>query len=153
MRTKVAQEHDIATTLALVEELLAELGGEGQEFMGIDRDRLQADIGRNLDSGRFLALLAMDESDTAVGVLTLSESFALYAGGEYGVIDEMYVRPQHRGRGVGRALVDEAVAIARQRRWFRLDVTSPGDQSNRRAVRFYAKLGFEFTGEKLRLLV
>jgi GNAT superfamily N-acetyltransferase len=164
MTIEVAQERDTATVLALVEELLAELGEEGQEFTGIDRDKLQADIPKNLASGRFLALLARDESGTAIGVLTLSESFALYAGGEYGVIDEMYVRPEYRGQGIGQALVEAAIALARERRWFRLDVTgpegdapgqTPGDPPRRDdpAVHFYEKLGFEFTGPKLRLLV
>jgi hypothetical protein len=34
--------------LALVEELLAELGEEAQEFAGIDRCRLQADLAANI---------------------------------------------------------------------------------------------------------
>jgi GNAT superfamily N-acetyltransferase len=153
VKIEPAQEHETAAVLALVQDLLAELGGEGHEFAGIDCDKLQMDIRRNLGSGRFLALLAKDESGTAIGVLTLSDSFALYAGGEYGVIDEMYVRPDWRGQGVGRALVDEAVAVARERRWFRLDVTGPQDEPDERAVRFYQGLGFEFTGPKLRRLL
>jgi GNAT superfamily N-acetyltransferase len=162
MKIEPAQDHEIPTVLALVEELLAELGEEGQEFAGIDRDKLAVDLQKNLGSGRFLALLARDASGTAIGVLTLSESFALYAGGEYGVIDEMYVHPEYRGQGVGRALVEAAAAIARNRGWFRLDVTGPesvrdpGSESNgpgAPVVRFYKKAGFEFTGAKLRLLI
>jgi GNAT superfamily N-acetyltransferase len=165
MQIEIAQEREIGTVLALIEELLAELGEEGQEFAGIDREKLHADIRRNMgfdggaepgsgsDSGRFLALLAKDESDAAIGVLTLSASFALYAGGEYGVIDEMYVRPEYRCRGVGRQLVDAAIAIAREKGWFRLDVTGPEDERGDRAVRFYETMGFEFSGPKLRLLV
>lgn len=170
MKIEPAQEHEIPTVLALVETLLAELGEEGQEFAEIDRDKLQADLQSNLASGRFLALLAKDESGAAIGILTLSVSFALYAGGEYGVIDEMYVRPEHRGRGVGRALIEAAVAIARQKRWFRLDVTGPEGEGGESGVRsdgpgdnylgptgavrrFYETAGFEFTGAKLRLLV
>lgn len=163
MTIEPAQDHELATVLALVEELLTELGEEGREFTGTDRDKLGSDLKRNLVTGRFLALLAKDASGAAIGVLTLSESFALYAGGEYGVIDEMYVRPQCRGEGIGLALVNEAVAIARARRWFRLDVTGPGGElgettlGTRRpggpAGRFYEKAGFEFTGMKLRLLI
>ena len=148
-----ANDRELPVILALIDELLAELGAEGRDSAMIDRDRLRADAARNLASGRFLALLARDQSDTAIGVLTLSRNFALYAGGEYGVIDEMYVRPAHRGQGVGRALLAEAVAIARRERWFRLDVTGPTDESDRRALAFYEKAGFEFTGRKLRLLL
>jgi GNAT superfamily N-acetyltransferase len=148
-----AQGHEMPLVLALVEELLAELGAEGQEFAGIDRDRLQAGLTGNLASGRFLALLAKDQSGSPIGVLTLSTTFALYAGGEYGVIDEMYVQPGCRGQGVGKALVGEAAAIARSRGWYRLDVTGPEDDSHEKAVGFYRKAGFESTGPKLRLLI
>lgn len=143
----------MTTVLALVEELLTELGEEGQEFAKTDRDKLQADLDNNLASGRFLALLARDESGPAMGVLTLSASFALYAGGEYGVIGEMYVQPGSRGQGIGRALLEEAVAIARERGWLRLDVTGPTDDPGRRVARFYEGLGFAFTGSKLRLIL
>ncbi len=112
----------------------------------------RTDVESNLDSGRFLALLAKDESSAAVGVLTLSVSFALYAGGDYGTIDEVYVRPGYRGVGIGGQLVEAAVAIARGKGWYRLDVTGPADQHDERAVRFYERLGFEFTGPRLRLL-
>ncbi len=59
----------------------------------------------------------------AVGILLLTQCFALYAGGEYGVIDEMYVRPEYRGQDIERQLLDEAVAVAQRRRWLRLDIT------------------------------
>lgn len=201
---RVAEVHDLGTVLSLVDELLAELGDEGREFSGVDRERLRADLERVTAEpeageatpdegplpgsgrpgwGRFVALLAEDSRGGPIGLLTLSTGFALYAGGEYGVIDEMYVRPGYRSQGVGRRLVEAAVAIARRRRWFRLDVTGPvgvgpvrggpvgaepmgaaggesvhcgpaGDpRGASRALRFYEGLGFEFTGPKLRLLV
>ena len=171
---------DTGTVLALIEALLAELGDEGQEFAQIDRVKLEGDLQQASLSGRFLALLARDASGTAIGVLTLSTSFAVYAGGEYGVIDEMYVAPEWRGGGVGGRLVEAAMRVAQERRWFRLDVTGPGGASDENgglaggagappapgattapcgavlpeaALRFYRRLGFEPTGQKLRLLI
>lgn len=157
LRIHQARGHEIPTVLALVEALLAELGGEGQEFALIDRDRLAHEITRGLsDDGsgscRFWALLAREESGTPLGVLTLTPSFAVCAGGEYGIVREMYMLPSRRGRGVGRALLGAAVGPARERRRLRLDVAGPAEESAR-AVRFYESLGFEFTGPKLRLLV
>lgn len=175
VHVQVAQPHEADTVLALIEALLAELGDEGQEFALLDREKLRDALTREvgagtdpaLGSGRFLALLATDESGTAIGVLTLSTSFAIYAGGEYGTIDEMYVTPEWRSRGVGRRLVEAAVGIAESRGWFRLDVTGPaapsaagapaGDApeppSSDRAVRFYRRLGFDDTGQKMRKII
>lgn len=159
-----AQAHEADTVLALIEALLTELGDEGQEFAQVDRDKLRERLEREMGSaaalgcdpapgrGRFLSLLARDEIGAPVGVLTLSTSFAVYAGGEYGVIDEMYVVPGRRSEGIGRSLVEAAVAIARERGWFRVDVTGPGAAADP-ALRFYRRLGFGPTGQKLRLLV
>jgi GNAT superfamily N-acetyltransferase len=104
--------------------LLAELGDEGKnstrstgklEETGAGDGSGSVPGATSPDSERFLALLARDESGTAVGVLTLSVSFAVYAGGEYGVIDEMYVVPEHRSQGIGRRLVEAAVDVAAER--------------------------------------
>ena len=153
MIVRRATEEDLPTVLELIGELLAELGEEGDEFAGTDAAKLQTDLAEGHRSERFLALLALGDHGAVLGVLTLSVSFAVYAGGEYGVIDEMYVRPEHRDRGVGGLLLEEAVRIARSRRWFRLDVTAPDASRHQRAREFYERAGFEFTGPKLRLLV
>jgi GNAT superfamily N-acetyltransferase len=162
---EIARPDEMDAVLTLIEELLTELGQEGQEFRQVDRAKLRADLERNVAStpeeareassysGRFLALLAKDRSGAAIGVLTLSTSFALYAGGEYGVIDEMYVRPESRGQGLGRGLITAALGIARERRWLRLDVTGPENAPDNRAIRFYEGMGFEYRGPKLRLPV
>lgn len=157
MKIHMADASQIGTVLTLIEELLAELGEEGEEFLGIDREKLERDIRRDLASnqawGRFIPLLAIDEDGAPIGVLTLFESFAIYAGGAYGVINEIYVRPEHRFQGVGTRLVEEAMIIARRRRWFRVDVTGPEKDAETPAVRFYERVGFEFVGRKLRRLV
>jgi GNAT superfamily N-acetyltransferase len=146
-----ARAGDISTVLALIGELLVELGPEGQEFARIDRDRLLSQAKDRLPTGKLTALLAWDDAGTAIGVLTLVESFALYAGGDYGTIAEMYVRPDHRDRSTGEALLAEAVAVARRKGWRHLDVTGPQDRSGGRALAFYEKAGFEFAGLRLRL--
>jgi GNAT superfamily N-acetyltransferase len=146
---EVAQPHEVYAILELIEELLMELEDEGVEIPWVNREKLHADIRRNLDTeaglregpGRLLAVLAKDPNGVAVGVLTLTQSFALYAGGEYGVIDEMYVRPEYRGRDIERQLLDEAVAIATRRRWFHLDITGREGDRGERAARFSRGLG------------
>ncbi len=87
---------EMGEALALVEALLAELGEEGHEYaqMTAANSRETSRAHRHPDDSW---LFWPGTSGTAIGVLTLSVSFAVYAGGEYGVIDEMYVRPEYAG--------------------------------------------------------
>jgi ribosomal protein S18 acetylase RimI-like enzyme len=153
MNIDAAQSHEVYAVLELVEELLIEVVEGGQELPWISREKLHADIRRNLEGGsgsrgapgRLVAILAKENNGVAVGVLLLTQCFAVYAGGEYGVIDELYVRPEYRGRDIERELVDEAVAISQRRGWVRLDVTGPeaGRDGGRgeRAAKFGQALG------------
>lgn len=149
----VAQENDGDAVLALVAELLQELGAEGREYVGSETRKVRADLTTHLASGSYVTLLARDNAGEAVGVITISQAFAIYAGGEYGVIDEMYVRPAHRGHGIGRQLLARAVELASERGWGRLSVTAPQGDIERIAARFYERHGFSQSGEKLQLLL
>jgi len=149
-----AMQSDLPEVLRLVERLLAELADETDEFAGLDRERTLSDLERERQANSFVALLARnDGGGAAIGVLTLTETFAIYAGGRYGVIDELYVEPAHRSAGIGRLLLEEAVAVARERGWRRLDVTAPPGAAWSRTVAFYEANGFVFTGPKLRRTV
>lgn len=139
---------DREVVLDLVERLLVELEEEPEEFAGIDRTRVLADLAGAGD--RVAAFLAL-ENGREIGVLTLTEHVAIYAGGRYGSIDELYVAPGHRSAGVGARLVAAAKAHGVARGWRRLDVTAPPGAAWERSVRFYEKLEFVFTGPKLRL--
>jgi len=149
-----AMQSDLPEVLRLVERLLAELADETDEFAGLDRERTLSDLERERQANGFVALLARnDGGGAAIGVLTLTETFAIYAGGRYGVIDELYVEPAHRSAGIGRLLLEEAVAVARERGWRRLDVTAPPGAAWSRTIAFYEANGFVFTGPKLRRTV
>jgi GNAT superfamily N-acetyltransferase len=149
VRIERATRADLGVVVRLVERLLSELAeGGDDEFAGLDRARTVADL--EAEGERFVALLAREEGAEATGVLTLTETFAIFAGGRYGVIDELWVDPARRSSGVGRGLLEAAVAVGRERGWRRLDVTAPSGDAWRRTVSFYEKNGFVFAGPKLR---
>jgi len=150
MYIDVAQSHEVYAVLELIEEFLAEVVEQGQELPWINREKLHADIRRNIEwdpsthggSAPMVAILAKeDRGGLAVGVLLLTQCFAVFAGGEYGVIDQLYVRPEYRGQDIERDLLDKAVAISQQRGWLRLDVTGPDADRSERAARFARELG------------
>ncbi len=131
----------------LVLKLLMELEG-GTEFEGIDRERVLGELSKYDE--RFNAFLAETPEGRIVGISTLVETIAIYAGGSYGIIDEMYVDPEFRSRGVGRLLIEAIKEFGQQKNWLRIDVTAPPEEEWNRTVRFYEREGFVFTGPKMR---
>jgi GNAT superfamily N-acetyltransferase len=144
-----ARDRDLV--LGLVERLLRELEDSPGEFDGVDRAGVLRGMVRAGD--RFASFLARTPEGEAAGVVTVVESFAIYAGGDYGVIDELYVVPEFRSRGVGRLLIEAVKMRGRERGWLRVDVTAPPEKRWARTVKFYESQGFVFTGPKLRCML
>lgn len=128
-----------------VTRLLEELRDEPFE---LHLEKIMADW--NASGDRFIAFVALDGDGAVAGITTVVESFAIYANGNYGTINEMYVAPQHRSRQVGRMLIDAVKEYAGEKGWHRIDVTAPAGDAWKRTVSFYEKQGFVFTGPKLK---
>ena len=141
---------DHETTLKYVLELLAELRETPDEDAGVDSRKVIEDWSTARD--RHTVFAAFD-GDRVVGVVTLDECFAIYANGNYGIINELFVVPPYRSKGVGKMLLDRVVSFARQKGWRRIDVTAPLGDAWQRTVDFYLREGFVHTGPKLKFLL
>ena len=53
----------------------------------------------------------------AVGLITICHGFAIYNGGDFGVITELYVVPERRSHGIGQLLLQKAHEFAVQQNW------------------------------------
>jgi GNAT superfamily N-acetyltransferase len=144
-----AGSEQMSAVLQLVESLLAELADDPAEFAGWDATQVEPILRESGD--RFAAFLAVAPGGNPIGVATLTEAVAAYAQGKYGIISELYVARDYRGRGVGKLLLDTVAAFGRRRGWRRMDVTAPPEARWGRVVEFYRQNGFVYTGPKLRL--
>lgn len=90
-------------------------------------------------------LLVAEQNGQVVGYILSADSLTLFANGVVTELLEIYVVEEKRGRGVGRGLVNQAVARAGHRG--AVEVTVP----TRRAGSFYLNLGFELTAEFFKL--
>ncbi|MEJ7712120.1 MAG: GNAT family N-acetyltransferase [Pyrinomonadaceae bacterium] len=83
-------------------------------------------------------VLCVDEE--TIGYLVLTFGFSLEFGGRFGLLDELYLREQFRGRGAGRACLRfiEQVCSERGISVLRLEV----DRSNRAALGLYESAGY-----------
>lgn len=88
---------------------------------------------------------AGDEGDVVGYAFLLPESHAYIW--DAAVLNEIYVRPEHRGTGIGDELLEAALGHA-QTQDLPLDrIVLDVDGSNKRAKAFYARHGFDRWGE------
>ena len=134
----------------LVTELLLELEpDEADKLQTMRLDQLTRSL---LRSSKIRAFIAVHEN-TSIGVITLHECAAIYAGGVFGEISEFYVKPEYRCEKVGELLLSAAMDKGRELAWKRLEVGSPPAEASGRAIKFYESKGFECTGSRLRCLI
>lgn len=131
-----------ALALALTREIMQRTGARHFE---VELAGLTTLCQRLLAEGRY-SVLAVRETDRLVAFAALCESHALYVGGAFGIVQEFYVLPAHRSRGLGARLLGAAVDTARARGWARLELCTPPLPEFERTVAFYAAHGFEVTG-------
>lgn len=91
------------------------------------------------DASRGLFLVARAEG-RVVGVAYLSFMWSLEHGGASAWLDELYVLPSHRSRGIGRALLLGACDAAIHRGCAAVDLEI--EATHARAANLYLRLGF-----------
>lgn len=147
-----AQPEDAAIVAALVGELLHEImAAVSDKVFNFHQADTEARAGAWLLDGCYSVLLAR-AGEMPIGFLALYQSYALYTEGIYGTIPEFYVRPAHRSKGVGAALLEQARRLGQSRGWRRLEVTTPPLPDFDRTLAFYQREGFSISGgRKLKL--
>ena len=149
MEIRLAQTRDCEAVAHLVYCLMAELSAPRALDVSVD-DCLET--ARTLLGGPAVwAFLAEVTPGDAVGVLTLNECAAIYAGGRFGEISELFVSSPFRRKGIGESLVRAAVEFGKSREWKRLEVCAPPVPPWERSVAFYCRNGFTQLGPRLKL--
>ncbi|GMV84554.1 MAG: N-acetyltransferase [Dehalococcoidia bacterium] len=152
MPLRPATEADLDTIIELI-RALAEYERE-PDAVRLDR----ADLGRHLFGPRPYAevILAETEAGASAGFALFFHNFSTWEGRPGIYLEDLFVRPQYRGEGYGKALLAALARLARERgcarlEWAVLDWNAP-------AIRFYRALGavpldewttYRLTGEAL----
>ncbi|HML99498.1 MAG TPA: GNAT family N-acetyltransferase [Tepidiformaceae bacterium] len=152
MPLRAATEADLDTIIELI-RALAEYERE-PDAVRLDR----ADLGRHLFGPRPYAevILAETEAGASAGFALFFHNFSTWEGRPGIYLEDLFVRPQYRGEGYGKALLAALARLARERgcarlEWAVLDWNAP-------AIRFYRALGavpldewttYRLTGEAL----
>lgn len=130
---------------ALVHGLLKNLAitlGKGEVMTSTAADIERFGFG---EEPRFEALLAF-EGDKAVGLAVYFFEFSTWRGRPGVYVQDMYVAPQARGRGLGRDLMEAVMRRSRERggSYVKLAVYDGNEQ----AIGFYRSLGFEICDDE-----
>jgi GNAT superfamily N-acetyltransferase len=121
---------DLAGSLALLEESLRDGDPVPEDFADRLREALEAGD---------VEILAARTEDRILGVAVLAYRLNVSAGGLFASIEDLYVRPEARRRGVGRALLEAADERCAAHNISYLEVQVEDDE----AAAFYAALGYE----------
>ena len=93
-------------------------------------------------NGQYTVIAAFDR-DRIVGFGALCESHSLYAEGSFGILQEFYVLPEYRSKGIGKRLLDRFVEFTRDKHWKRLELCTPPVPAFDRTVAFYQAGGYK----------
>ena len=144
-----ARMGDVDLVAMLVFDLLKELGSC---FTRTDEHRMfQACTDLLEEDTPSCAYLALDGNNYPISVLTLSEAFALWAHGRFGMIMEHFVVPEARSHGIGEKLIQAAVQHGKTRRWRYLQVATPSGVMGQRTQKFYKRNHFKHSGDYMQL--
>jgi ribosomal protein S18 acetylase RimI-like enzyme len=145
-----ATETDLPAVVRLF--AIPDEGNVKDENPTLPLERCYLDALRSINDDPNNALLVAEVDERVVGAfqLTIIQHVA-YRGGRLAQIENVIVDPEYRSRGVGGAMMRWAIAEARRRKCFRVQLTS--NKVRVRAQRFYARLGFvgSHVGMKLAL--
>jgi len=129
-----ATENDVPVIFALIKEL-AEFEKLADQIKTSETELRNTLFGKD----RFVEILLAEYEHKVVGQALFFKNFSTFLGKPGIYLEDLYVKPDMRGKGIGRALLDKIISIAKERNygrveWSVLDWNEP-------AIDFYTKIG------------
>ncbi|MEI8019255.1 MAG: GNAT family N-acetyltransferase [Schlesneria sp.] len=135
-------EHITPATLSDVPqlvELLNLLFTQEADFTS-DREKQERGLRLIIESTHVGVVLAARDGDQVIGMVSLLFTVSTAEGGPVCWLEDMVVRPDRRGGGLGSRLLQIAIEYARSHGFARITLLT--DQLNAGAIRFYGRHGF-----------
>ena len=138
---RAASLEDIPALIGLMAEFYGESG------YPLPEKSARAAFTTLLSDSQLGAVYVASDGDEPVGHIVLTVGFSMEYGALRGFVDDLFVRPAARGRGVAGALIDAVVAdcVARGVRALLVEVGAENDSGRRT----YDKAGFVDAGRML----
>lgn len=132
---------DIGKLLDLMAEFYREAG------YSLNRQLSQQALAELLHSPSLGQVWLLEQDGRVGGYIVLTIGFSMEYGGRDAFVDDLFVLPGFRGRGLGRCGLDALLAECRRRnvRAVHLEV----GRTNKRAKKLYSKFGFRENNRRL----
>ena len=143
LNVRLATIDDRDEAIRLVRGLLIELGGNPAPA-----DALSGVFDELASGGDTGFVVIAEEDGVAKAACTASFVTALRTVGRYAILQEMFVEPEARSTGMGRAVIEFALQHAVARGCQVVELGTP--RIGQRQIGFYERAGFENVGARLR---
>ncbi|MFC4323078.1 GNAT family N-acetyltransferase [Litchfieldia salsa] len=149
---KSAKVENYRIITELYEELIKEICEKTNTELNLPAKSQSLELCKQyLESETYKFFVAEIETEI-VGFISVCSSYSLYAGGEFGVIQEFFVRPSYRSLKIGSMLLAKANEYGKQVGWKRLEVATPPLPQFDKSFVFYKNNGFiDGEGRKMKL--
>jgi len=125
--------------------LVAMVGALATEHgVATDEKRLGAALEYALSHPQQVRFAVAQRDDQVVATASLHEAYSTWQAAPYATIEDFYVLPDHRGQGVGTAVLELLVQESRKRGYCRVELQV--QEENDAAWKFYEARGLRFTG-------
>jgi GNAT superfamily N-acetyltransferase len=134
LEIRFAKESDVKEIFALIKEL-AEYEKLSDQISTTEEELKQTLFGKD----NFVEILVAEYQNKIVGQALFFKNFSTFLGKPGIYLEDLYVNTEMRGSGIGKALLNKIISIAKERNygrveWSVLDWNEP-------AIEFYKRIG------------
>ncbi|AUC23181.1 GNAT family N-acetyltransferase [Polaribacter sejongensis] len=148
MNFRKATINDVSEIIKMMAE--DELGQKRENFQNpLPNSYLEAF--KKIDADENQELIVVENNDLEIiGTLQITYiQYLSYCGGMRAQIENVFIRSDQRGLGIGKSVFEWAINRAKEKKVHLVQLTS--DKKRPRAIKFYEDLGFKGTHEGMKL--
>ena len=131
---RTANENDVPAIFALIKGL-AEFEKLADQINTTENELRKTLFGED----RFVEILLAEFNGEIVGQALFFKNFSTFLGKPGIYLEDLYVKPEMRGKGIGKMLLDKIISIAKERNYGRVEWSVL--DWNESAIDFYKKIG------------
>jgi GNAT superfamily N-acetyltransferase len=129
-----ATEKDVPAILSLIKEL-ANYEKLSDQVIATE-DELKKVL---FDENDFVEVLVAEYGEQIIGQALFFKNFSTFLGKPGIYLEDLYVKPEMRNKGIGKALLDKIISLAKERNYGRVEWAVL--DWNESAIEFYEKIG------------